>query len=261
MRSWKAWLGIELSEVSHKEKLISAAGGMVSLLLLLLVGEAWLGHQAATAIVASMGASAVLLFAAPHGQLSQPWPVVAGHTLSALAGVACSRWIPQQEVAAAVAVGLAIGLMHQFKCLHPPGGATAFTAVWGGETIRALGFHFVFFPVLANALVMVALAVAFNAFFGWRRYPAIFNRAARAAPATPAAPRPSHEEVVEALRALDSFVDITEEDLVRLYQILALHDPDGTARKEALEKSGQHFSVAIAGEETHAEKHRKAPKN
>ena len=38
------------------------------------------------------------------------------------------------------ALGLAIGAMQILKCIHPLGGATAFTAVMGGEAIHALGF-------------------------------------------------------------------------------------------------------------------------
>ena len=165
-----------------------------------------------------MGASAVLLFAVPHGQLSQPWPVAVGHVFSAVIGVTCARLIPYTPLAAACAVGLSIGFMHQFKCIHPPGGATALTAVIGGEGVWRLGYGFVWSPVALNVLVIVTVAVAFNYLFPWRRYPASLNRR----------PKPvgqgeeiSHEEVIAALRSLDSFVDVTEDDLVRLYQILS----------------------------------------
>ncbi|BCU78270.1 HPP family protein [Luteolibacter sp. LG18] len=215
MEHWRSWLGIELSAVSVKEKLLSLLGGFLSLLALVLISRSVLHLSGSAAVIASMGASAVLLFAVPHGQLSQPWPVIAGHGFSALIGVACAKWIPSPEIAAACAVGLSIGAMHQFKCIHPPGGATGLTAVLGGQAIHDLGFKFVLYPVLANALVMVALAVVFNACFAWRRYPAFVARRGK-----PTNPHPSHEAVVAALRSLDSFVDITEDDLVRLVGLL-----------------------------------------
>ncbi|MGD8619070.1 MAG: HPP family protein [Gammaproteobacteria bacterium] len=59
-----------------------------------------------------MGASAVLLFAVPHGPLSQPWSVLAGHTASAVIGIACAQWIPNILLASALAVALTIGCMH-----------------------------------------------------------------------------------------------------------------------------------------------------
>ena len=61
-------------------------------------------------------------------------PVLAGHVMSAFIGVSCAKSIPNTELAGACAVGLAIGAMHQFKCIHPPGGATALTAVVAGPS-------------------------------------------------------------------------------------------------------------------------------
>ena len=216
MRGWRELLGVELSAVSGKEKWISTAGGLLAILVLIFTTERCLGLEHATAIVASMGASAVLLFAVPHGQLSQPWPVLAGHGFSALIGVACAKWIPYPVLAAACAVGLSIGAMHVFRCIHPPGGATALTAVLGGPAIHGLGFGFVLCPVLLNGLVMVGIALAFNGFFSWRRYPAALVRHQ-----VGGKQEPTHEEVVAALRELDSFVDISEDDLIRLTGLLS----------------------------------------
>jgi CBS-domain-containing membrane protein len=44
-------------------------------------------------ILPFMGASTVLLFAVPHGQLSTPWAFLAGNLLSAVVGVTCSKYI------------------------------------------------------------------------------------------------------------------------------------------------------------------------
>ncbi|MCW1883511.1 HPP family protein [Luteolibacter flavescens] len=211
------WLGIELNVVSKREKLISAVGGLLAILLLMVISRDGMHLPYNVGLVASMGASAVLLFAVPHGQLSQPWPVLGGHCLAATIGVACAKWIGPTEWAGACAVALSIAVMHQLKCIHPPGGATALTAVLGGPAVRDLGFHFVYCPVFANCLVMIGTAVAFNAFFGWRRYPAAWNRRAMPVPEEKA---PSHEDIVTALRQLDSFVDISEDDLVRLVQLI-----------------------------------------
>ncbi|MBB5035959.1 HPP family protein [Prosthecobacter dejongeii] len=226
MDSWKEKLGLELSVVSYKEKLISTAGGIASILILILLAELGLDGSGGHFVVASMGASAVLLFAVPHGQLSQPWPVIAGHGISAAVGVLCARYIPHQALASASAVGLAIGMMHQCKCIHPPGGATALTAVIGGPSVHDLGFGFIFFPILSNALLLVGLAVLLNACFHWRRYPAYLNHHRRRSAG--AGPAPSHEEIVSALRSLDSFVDITEEDLIRLCELLSKPPPAET---------------------------------
>lgn len=217
LSSLRAWIGVELDEVSHKEKLVATLGGALSILGILAVTHHALGYEGAPMLIASMGASAVLLFAVPHGQLSQPWPVLAGHLLGALIGVTCGKAIGNVELAAACAVGLTIGAMHQLRAIHPPGGATALTAVVGGPAVRSLGYSFAWHPVLLNGLVIVAVAVVFNAAFPWRRYPAHFGRPRRSAPA---APEVSHEAIVAAMRSLDTFVDVTEEDIALLYDAI-----------------------------------------
>lgn len=214
--SVKRLFGIELDPVSFKEKAVSALGGLAGIFLVIFVCGHVLDLSGAMMLIASMGASAVLLFGVPHGQLAQPWPVLAGHGFSAAIGILCAKCIPFAPLAGACAVGLSIGLMHQLKCIHPPGGATALTAVMGGPAVQGLGWTFLWTPVLLNALLLVGIAVLFNAFFPWRRYPAALNR--------PPQPEPddiSHEEVVAALESFDSFVDITEDDLIRLHHLLS----------------------------------------
>jgi CBS domain-containing membrane protein len=221
------WIGIELNPTCSKEKLIAGIGGFVSIFLLILITGTVLEIPNASALIASMGASAVLLFAVPHGQLSQPWPVIAGHGVSALVGVACGKWIGSPPIAAACAVGLSIALMHHLKCIHPPGGATALTAVIGGQAIHGLGFHFVLFPVLTNAAMMVGVAVLFNLAFKWRRYPLALSAAYEGnLPASH-----THQEIEAAMRELGSFVDISEDDLLRLLRILGENKERSTAAR------------------------------
>ena len=226
MKFWnvmRGFLGIELVEVSYTEKLVAAFGGATAILFLIVLSSWMLPAAGATAIITSMGASAVLLFAVPHGQLSQPWAVIAGHGVSAVIGVTCARFVPNPVMAAGCAVGLAICTMHQLKCIHPPGGATAFAAVMGDSAIQSLGYRFVFTPVLLNAVVMVLLAILINSAFKWRRYPASLNRQAKVSkPDTFVETSvPTHEEVVAAIRSIDSFVDVSEADLLRLTSLLS----------------------------------------
>lgn len=222
LRNAYKWLGVELVEISTLEKGIALFGGGLAVFLLTALSLWALPTEGAVTVIASTGASAVLLFAVPHGPLSQPWPVVAGHVVSAVIGVACAQLIGYAPLAVACAVGLSIGAMLQLKCVHPPGGATAFTAVMGGSAIHQLGFRFVLFPVLTNAVVIVALAVLINGAFKWRRYPASLNRSSKSPLAEPTEEELAltHQRVREVVRSLDSFVDISEDDLVRLAELL-----------------------------------------
>ena len=221
-------LGIDFQPVSHAERLISAFGGFLAILLILVISSRFVSGPAAALIVASMGASAVLLFAAPHGALGQPWNVFGGHLVSAVIGVSCARYLPGTTLAAAASVGLAIGAMHYLRCIHPPGGATALTAVVGGASIQALGYQYVLTPVMLNVLVILTAAVLFNALFRWRRYPAAMSGKAPlpALTADPHAPI-KHADLVYALSQIDSFIDITEDDLLRIYKLATRHTHPG----------------------------------
>lgn len=217
---WQRMLGIEFSPVSHRERLISALGGFIGLLLVFALSRSLLDAGAAPILMLSIASSAVLLFAVPHGALSQPWPVLGGHLVSAAIGVACARHVPGPLLAASLATGLAIGAMHYLRCIHPPAAATALAAVLGSEQVRALGYGFLVTPVLINVLIILAVAVAFNALFPWRRYPAFLaRRAVPAVPATAGYGAISHEDFVFALTQMDSFIDVSEEDLLRIYSL------------------------------------------
>ena len=145
--------------VNAKERWRGALGAAVGMLVAGLLSQ-WLGDAGGLSpwLVAPIGASAVLVFAVPASPLAQPWSVVGGNTVSALVGIACFLLIPNPVVAAAVAVALAIGLMFQLRCLHPPGGATALFAVLA----HADSFQFAAFPVLTNSVLLVFAGMLYN---------------------------------------------------------------------------------------------------
>lgn len=174
-------------------------------------------------LVASMGATAVLVFALPHGPLSQPWAVLMGHTVSAMTGVVIVKLVGGTVFAAAFAVALAIGVMHLLRCIHPPGGATALSAVMLANQGVTPDWSYVFTPVLINALLIVVCAVLLNWPFRWRRYPLIFALApARSQPiyGRQAESVFSRVQIRRAFAAVDGMADISDEDIQRLYQAL-----------------------------------------
>lgn len=91
------------------------------------------------------GASAFLLFVAPHSPMAQPWPVICVHLASAFIGVACAHWINSAPLAAAIAVLISIFVMHILHCLHPPSAATV-----GGPEVHAIGWQFCYEVVAFN---------------------------------------------------------------------------------------------------------------
>jgi len=231
IKTFNEILGISRVQASHTEKIVSAIGGLLAILAILGISQRSLGSHGAVVIVASMGASAVLIFAVPHGQLSQPWPVFGGHIISAVIGVTCAKLFVNEIMAAGLAVGFAITAMYYLHCIHPPGGATALSAVLGGSAVNELGYQFVVAPVVLNVLVLILAGVLYNALFHWRRYPTFFHgkETTGATSRVDSMPNISHEDFVYALSEIDSFIDISEHDLVRVYDLAMNKSQDFSA--------------------------------
>jgi CBS domain-containing membrane protein len=122
-------------------------------------------------LVGSFGASAILIYGIPKSPFSQPRNLLGGHIFSALMGVTCALLIPAPMLAAALAVSMAVVVMHLTRTLHPPGGATALIAVIGGQNIHDLGYWYVITPIASGALLMLLVALITNNLSPHRRYP------------------------------------------------------------------------------------------
>ncbi|MEC7887627.1 MAG: HPP family protein [SAR324 cluster bacterium] len=214
------YLGVGANPVSHLEKIISGIGGFLAIFSIIYISSLYVGAEEAVYIVPSMGASAVLLFAVPHSALGQLWNVIGGHLISAAIGVACAQWLPGGGIAAAASVGLAIGVMYYARCIHPPGGATALAAVIGGPNIHALGYEYILTPIAINTVTILMVALLFNALFRWRRYPAFLIPKKSGLDSAHKAYAPvDHANFVYALSQMDTFIDVTEDDLLKIYQL------------------------------------------
>lgn len=212
--------------VNGRERLRAAFGALLGILATTLLGYLFTDGDALLPwIIAPMGASAVLLFAVPASPLAQPWAMLGGNLMAAVVGVACARGFPEATMAAAVAVSAAIGLMFVLRCIHPPAGAVALTAVVGGPAIERLGYGFVFYPVLVNSLCLLLLAILYNRATG-REYPQ--RKAVIAAAATPGTPpaNPSglaDEDLDAVLDEYNQVLDISREDLRDLFLRAEVH--------------------------------------
>lgn len=243
LKSIQNWLGIGPATINHKEKWIATLGALLSIVIVWEFSLLYISDTLHLMMVASMGASAVLLFAVPHGPLSQPWAVIGGHTLSALVGISCALLIPNMLLAAALAVALSIWVMITLRCIHPPGGATALTAVIGGEAIHQLGYQFAITPVLIDSLLMVMVAFFFNNMFEKRRYP-IGSQPQTATNHD----QFSHQEFLTALKEIDSFVDVHESELNRIINFLIDHHKTDSLTPDDI-RLGCHYSNGKIGSE------------
>lgn len=212
-----------LAGATLRDRLLACIGGVIGIGLTSAIAWLVLGDAAALPlIVAPMGASAVLVFAVPASPLAQPWPVIGGNTVSAVVGVSVAQTVASPALAAGLAVGLAILVMSLLRCLHPPGGAAALTAVIGGPTVASAGFSFAFLPVALNAICLVAIAVAYHLASG-HSYP----HKARAVTGHSLTERdlapPHPEDIHAALADLGETFDISSEDLELIVRRVDFH--------------------------------------
>ncbi|TDU31726.1 CBS domain-containing membrane protein [Panacagrimonas perspica] len=159
-------------------------------------------------LVAPIGATAVIIFAAPASPMGQPWAAIVGNTVSAVAGVVCARLIGDIALAAGAATGLAVAFMLILRCLHPPGGAVAVTAV----LLHATSFQFAFFPVFVTTTLVVLAACAWHRATG-HRYPhgQLTTRVEIGSRFTAA-------DFDAALAHYDGVLDVSRDDLLGLLQ-------------------------------------------
>jgi len=209
--------------VPRGERLRAVAGALVGLFVTAILSDMLTAGSGIVplALVAPMGASAVLLFCVPASPLAQPWSVIGGNTISALIGILCWQTVPNPALAAPLAGACAIFVMFLLRCLHPPSGAVALTAVLGGPAIHAAGFKFAFLPVCLNSTLIVIAALVFNNLTG-RRYPhnqkSVLRTAQQAAHAT-RDPAPmarlgfTAEDLDAVLARYGQVLDVSRDDL------------------------------------------------
>lgn len=210
------YLIADAAPLSARERWISALAGCLGILLIQGILTVLPAGEKLSYLLAPLGASTVILFALPHSPLAQPWSLVGGLLLSALIGYGCGLWVQPAWLAIGLALGLSIWLTALLRCMHPPGGAMAvvFTIAAQQHTVSLL-------TALLNAVAALIAVLAINNLMPGRRYP-------QCAPVRTPAVRPPrrsirHEDLQHALEKLDTYLDVSEEDLVTIYDLATAH--------------------------------------
>jgi CBS domain-containing membrane protein len=204
--------------ISSAEKLRSALAAGVAILCLGVLLEH--SPMSIYAMQGWIGATVVLLFALPHSPMAQPWNVVVGQIVAACVGWLMSQLMSDLVLAAALAVGLSIWLMHLVDALHPPAAATALTLVLSSSQFHHLGAAWTAVMLVANVGFILILALLINNFLPQRRYPATH---------LPIAPLPqtcleiAAADIQHALRDMQTELDVSEDDLLEIYRRAAQH--------------------------------------
>ncbi len=208
---------------TFQEKCIASIACLAAIAVTGSISHVYAGEHVSI-LVASMGASAVILFAVSSSPMASPWSFVGGQMFSALIGVLCAFYIDDIVLAAALAVGLSVLLMLNLGCLHPPGAATALAPVLGNFHPTALDVGFLWMPVGINVLVMLFVALIVNRVLK-RDYPAqtatlkrvdLDARQGRLVGV-------SREDVEQATQHIDHYLDISADELCQIFTRLQLN--------------------------------------
>ncbi|KAF8156574.1 HPP family-domain-containing protein [Crassisporium funariophilum] len=139
-------------------------------------------------IVASYGASAVLIYGAIDVPLAQPRALFGGHFLGALTGICITKLfhlLPTEErfqdllwLAGSLSCATSVVVMHMTGTTHPPAGATALLAALNPD-IRQMGWYYLPVVLLTSTLALVVALITNNI---QRRYPVFWFHPAISAP-------------------------------------------------------------------------------
>ena len=74
-------------------------------------------------------------------------------------------------------------------------------------------------PIAINAVTILLVSLLFNALFRWHSYPSLLiPKASGLESAHKAYATVDHVSFVYALSQIDTFIDVTEDDLLKIYQ-------------------------------------------
>ena len=167
IKHYSFYLGGDQPHVAWVERIRSVFGALIGLMLVLTIAK-YLGELGGLDewLMASLGASALLVFALPQSPMAQPWAVVAGNTLSALIGIATIHLVSEPLLAMPLAASLSILGMFILRCLHPPAAAVALIVVLG----QVMHYRYAFFPVMVDSILLVMAGAVYSNLTG-KRYP------------------------------------------------------------------------------------------
>lgn len=167
LKHFSFYFGGDQPLVGWFERVRSVFGAFIGLFLVIAVAK-YLGEliEIDEWLMASLGASALLVFALPQSPMAQPWAVIAGNTLSALVGISVLHLVEDPLWAMPIAASLSILGMFALRCLHPPAAAVALIVALG----HVMHYRYAFFPVMIDSILLILAGAAYSNLTG-KSYP------------------------------------------------------------------------------------------
>jgi len=226
MNNWRQFLyplGPAVSQPRLAEMLRACIGAGVGLTLCIFLVRLTMapggseGPDPTLLLIAPLGATAMLVFAVPSSPLAQPWSAIVGNGISAFVGVSVVMMVNEPWLALGLSVTGAMIAMMLLRAPHPPAAGVALGAVLTADSVREIGYSYVFSPVLMDTVLLLLVAVAFNRATG-RVYP--FRQPQEHTPQIRGAkglrPMLAAADLTEILKRLRLDANIGAADLARL---------------------------------------------
>jgi CBS domain-containing membrane protein len=161
------YFGGDQPHISIVECLRAVFGAFMGLFFVFAIAK-FLGERSGIDewLMASLGASALLIFVLPQSPMAQPWAVIAGNTLSALVGILCFHLLGDLLITLPLAVALSILCMLILRCLHPPAAAVSLIVVLG----HIGHYRYAFFPVMVDSALLILAGFVYSNLTG-KAYP------------------------------------------------------------------------------------------
>lgn len=148
-----------MNSIDPRTVLFRAVGGGGAIALMI-----WLSKTSGIPLMwIPFATSIVMVMGSPEAPPAQPLRILGGHMVCAAAGIACTMLLGFDIWIAALAIGLAIAVMHLLDVFHPPAGISPIIIATSHASPE-----YVLFPVLAGVAILIAYAWIFHRITGTR---------------------------------------------------------------------------------------------
>ena len=118
-------------------------------------------------LLASFGATMVLLFGYPESPFSKPKNIFFGHVLTSFIGIAFFNLVPlPMAITIPLAVSFGVALMILLDVTHPPAGGNPIIMITSSASL-----DFLIMPVIIGTIFLIVFGIFLNRFLAKNNYP------------------------------------------------------------------------------------------
>ena len=118
-------------------------------------------------LIASFGASMVLLYGYPESPFAQPKNIFFGHLVTSLVGVFFLHFISLPiYLLIGLSVGVGVFLMILLKVVHPPAGGNPIIVIVGNVSV-----DYIINPVIIGSIIILIFGIVLNRLILRKKYP------------------------------------------------------------------------------------------